>query len=109
MANYKVVEIFNSINGEGIRAGQLAVFIRMQGCNLNCAYCDTKWANEADARFRWTSTEENCGTAPHDGDQKCNHYRRRAAASGKCFRTVRDTGAGKKHCVWRLRQTEAWI
>ena len=58
MANYKVVEIFSSINGEGTRAGQLAVFIRMQGCNLNCAYCDTKWANEADARFRWTSTEE---------------------------------------------------
>ena len=58
MANYKVVEIFSSINGEGTRAGQLAVFIRMQGCNLNCAYCDTKWANEADTRFRWTSTEE---------------------------------------------------
>ncbi len=58
MANYKVVEIFSSINGEGVRAGQLAVFVRMQGCNLNCAYCDTKWANEADARFHWTSTEE---------------------------------------------------
>ncbi len=58
MANYKVVEIFSSINGEGVRAGQLAVFIRMQGCNMNCTYCDTKWANEEDARFHWTSTEE---------------------------------------------------
>ena len=58
MTNYKVVEIFSSINGEGIRAGQLAVFVRMQGCNLNCTYCDTKWANEADAKFHWTSTEE---------------------------------------------------
>ena len=56
--NYKVVEIFSSINGEGTRAGQLAVFVRMQGCNLNCTYCDTKWANEADAKFHWTSTEE---------------------------------------------------
>ena len=46
---YKVVEHFISINGEGCRAGQLALFIRMKGCNLNCAYCDTKWANEADA------------------------------------------------------------
>lgn len=26
MTNYKVVEIFSSINGEGTRAGQLAVF-----------------------------------------------------------------------------------
>ena len=58
MTNYKVVEIFSSINGEGTRAGQLAVFVRMQGCNLNCTYCDTKCANEADAKFHWTSTEE---------------------------------------------------
>lgn len=58
MANYKVVEIFSSINGEGLKAGQIAVFIRMQGCNLDCTYCDTSWANEEDCRFHWTSTEE---------------------------------------------------
>lgn len=58
MANYKVVEIFSSINGEGPRTGQLALFIRMQGCNLDCSYCDTKWANEEEARFHWTSTGE---------------------------------------------------
>ena len=28
MINYKVVEIFESINGEGKKAGQLALFIR---------------------------------------------------------------------------------
>lgn len=43
----KVVEKFVSINGEGRRAGELAVFIRFFGCNLNCSYCDTKWANES--------------------------------------------------------------
>jgi 7-carboxy-7-deazaguanine synthase len=42
----KVVEKFVSINGEGLRAGELAVFIRFYGCNLHCSYCDTKWANE---------------------------------------------------------------
>lgn len=42
----KVVEKFISINGEGRRSGELAVFIRFKGCNLNCSYCDTKWANE---------------------------------------------------------------
>ena len=48
-AIYDVVEIFTSINGEGPLVGQLAVFIRMKGCNLSCSYCDTKWANETDA------------------------------------------------------------
>lgn len=43
----KVVEKFVSINGEGKRAGELAVFIRFFGCNLNCSYCDTKWAKES--------------------------------------------------------------
>ena len=58
MANHKIVEIFCSVNGEGPRAGQLAVFVRFQGCNLDCTYCDTKWANEKDCRFHWTATEE---------------------------------------------------
>ena len=45
---FKVAEKFISINGEGSLAGQLAVFIRLKGCNLNCAYCDTAWANQND-------------------------------------------------------------
>lgn len=39
-----VVEVFLSIDGEGIRAGKLATFIRLAGCNLRCSYCDTKYA-----------------------------------------------------------------
>ena len=40
----KVVEIFDSIDGEGIRAGKTATFIRLAGCNLRCSYCDTLYA-----------------------------------------------------------------
>ncbi len=58
MAVYKVVEIFTSINGEGMRAGELAVFIRLQGCNLRCGYCDTMWANEADAVYTEMTEKE---------------------------------------------------
>ena len=41
---YKVVEIFDSIEGEGKRAGATASFIRLAGCNLRCTYCDTEYA-----------------------------------------------------------------
>ena len=39
-----VNEIFYSIDGEGIRTGAPAVFIRLTGCNLRCGYCDTAYA-----------------------------------------------------------------
>ena len=58
MSVFKVVEIFESINGEGARAGQLAVFVRFAGCNLNCSYCDTKWANEENAPYTLMTTDE---------------------------------------------------
>lgn len=40
----KIVEIFDSIDGEGLRAGKTATFIRLAGCNLRCSYCDTLYA-----------------------------------------------------------------
>lgn len=58
MAEYRVVETFVSINGEGTRAGQLAVFVRFQGCNLNCSFCDTTWANEKNAPFHKMTEDE---------------------------------------------------
>lgn len=54
----KVVEKFISINGEGTRAGELAVFIRFQGCNLRCSYCDTMWANEPDCPYESMTPEQ---------------------------------------------------
>ncbi len=36
-----LVEIFSSIQGEGLLVGFRQVFLRFHGCNLDCAYCDT--------------------------------------------------------------------
>ena len=55
---YKVVEKFISVNGEGPLSGQLVVFIRFAGCNLNCGYCDTTWANETDAIYKLMTTDD---------------------------------------------------
>ncbi|MDR3555946.1 MAG: radical SAM protein [Syntrophobacteraceae bacterium] len=42
-------EIFHSIQGESSRAGLPCVFVRLTGCNLRCAYCDTTYAYEQGA------------------------------------------------------------
>ncbi len=61
MEKFKVVEKFVSINGEGTRAGQLAVFIRFAGCNLRCSFCDTMWANEENVQFEELSADDIVG------------------------------------------------
>lgn len=55
---FPVAEKFVSINGEGKRAGELAVFIRFRGCNLKCSYCDTMWANSGDCPVEMMSAED---------------------------------------------------
>jgi len=42
----KVIEMFLSINGEGLKSGMLATFVRFANCNLRCPYCDTKYSYE---------------------------------------------------------------
>lgn len=42
MVNMKVIEVFDSIQGEGSFVGCAATFIRLAGCNLACPWCDTK-------------------------------------------------------------------
>lgn len=45
----RVVEIFNSVQGEGQRAGEQTTFIRLAGCNVRCNWCDTKYAQSFQA------------------------------------------------------------
>jgi len=40
--NYKVNELFQTIQGEGVYTGVPAIFVRLQGCDVGCAWCDTK-------------------------------------------------------------------
>jgi 7-carboxy-7-deazaguanine synthase len=50
----KVVEIFSSIQGEGLYVGQPQTFVRFYGCNIGCRYCDEAGKN----RFKEYSAPE---------------------------------------------------
>lgn len=47
-----VNEIFLSIQGEGERAGELSIFVRLQYCNLKCKFCDTEFNTGKQMRLK---------------------------------------------------------
>lgn len=51
----RINSIFPSINGEvsGRGQGSLCTFIRFQGCNLRCSYCDTKYSQNESGGEEW--------------------------------------------------------
>ena len=48
-----IVEVFSSLQGEGVRLGERQIFVRFGGCNLRCDYCDQPEAVGQDAGESW--------------------------------------------------------
>ena len=53
MATLRLSEIFDSIQGESHWAGYPCTFLRLSGCNLDCVWCDTRFAREPGAGEQW--------------------------------------------------------
>ena len=49
VSTLKVSETFASVQGEGSLVGSASFFIRLDGCPLRCAWCDTPYALAGDA------------------------------------------------------------
>lgn len=55
-----VSEIFPSVQGEGKTVGKPAVFLRLAGCNLNCKWCDSKYASQPSSDHQARMVNEVC-------------------------------------------------
>lgn len=54
-----VSEMFLSIQGEPQSVGKLSLFIRVEGCNLKCEFCDTKYASQSKPEnWEWIPMEK---------------------------------------------------
>ena len=62
--NMRLVEIFNSLQGEGPFMGRRSTFVRLHGCNVGCLWCDTQYA-----RRGWLET------TPESVADACDRFR----------------------------------
>ncbi len=60
----RINEIFYSIQGESLYAGLPCVFIRLTGCNLRCAYCDTRYAYDEGTDMTLSEIRDRAGSFP---------------------------------------------
>ena len=70
---YRIVEIFESLQGEGWNTGMPAVFVRLGKCNLACGWCDTDYL-----KFGMMSLSVILGRLKTYAAPKYHHHRRRA-------------------------------
>ncbi|GMG77412.1 7-carboxy-7-deazaguanine synthase QueE [Bacillus safensis] len=65
-----MVEIFETIEGEGSAVGKQTTFIRLFHCNLRCVWCDTKYSY-APSKPEFEATLEDIA---HKVSRLANHY-----------------------------------
>ena len=70
----QLVEMFSSLQGEGLLVGARQIFIRFAGCNLSCEYCDTDFREKPFCRIETLpgSSVFNHFPNPHSLDKLLN-------------------------------------
>jgi 7-carboxy-7-deazaguanine synthase len=62
MSKLPVVEIFHSIQGEGMYTGSPSIFVRVTGCNLRCVFgnsiCDTSYTSFNPEKSKYNSIDD---------------------------------------------------
>lgn len=67
MSQYKINEVFESIQGEGSFTGVPSIFVRLQGCPVGCPWCDTKhtWTLDSQLERRSSAVMAENGESEH--------------------------------------------
>jgi organic radical activating enzyme len=62
MTEAPLYEVFSSIQGEATRVGERHLFLRLAGCDLDCAFCDTPASRRVPERARLILPESKEGS-----------------------------------------------
>ena len=46
-----LIELYKSVQGESSFAGLPCIFVRLAGCNLRCAWCDSEYTFSGGTKF----------------------------------------------------------
>jgi 7-carboxy-7-deazaguanine synthase len=65
---YAVNEVFDTLQGEGVHTGRPSTFLRLQGCPVGCAWCDTKYTWSRGQPATWEYVVAKSGDKP---DERC--------------------------------------
>ena len=65
-STYPVMEMFHTIQGEGMHAGTSSFFIRLGGCTVGCTWCDSKgsWPLDSHPKLTIGQIIENAKAQP---------------------------------------------
>jgi 7-carboxy-7-deazaguanine synthase len=63
----QITEIYKSIQGESTHAGLPCVFVRLTGCNLRCAWCDSEYTFSGGHRMTVEEVVEEVENLSHSG------------------------------------------
>ena len=88
-------EVFSGVQGEGLLVGERHLFIRLSGCNLSCAFCDTPSARAAGAACRIEQTAGSRDFAAAQNPITCSDvvgYVERLESSGSPHDALAFTG-----------------
>ncbi len=88
---YKINEVFETIQGEASFTGTPSIFLRLQGCPVGCAWCDTKQTWDVDNVYKVSldDTVEKKADSDHWAE----------ATAEQVFALFKERGYNAKHVV----------